>query len=50
MRRATVVALGVAVGGLILLVAWAYPAIQLDRCLDRGGRWDYAERACGGPR
>jgi hypothetical protein len=27
-------------------IRYAYWQIQIDRCLDRGGRWDYVNDVC----
>lgn len=30
----------------IPLVAWLYRELQIDKCLDAGGRWEYQQRHC----
>lgn len=36
--------LALAVG--IPLAIWLYRQVQIDKCLDAGGRWEYQQRHC----
>jgi hypothetical protein len=36
------------VGVVLALGVWAYRQIQLDRCLDAGGRWNHQSSSCEG--
>ena len=39
--------IGIVVLALILAGGlWLYRFIQIDGCLDRGGRWDYTKSTC----
>lgn len=31
---------------LISLILWLKNFLQIDRCLDNGGRWNYEEQKC----
>lgn len=35
----------VSVAGISLAI-WLYRQVQIDKCLDAGGRWEYQERHC----
>ncbi len=38
---------GVLVLGVgISLIFWLYREIRIDKCLDAGGAWDYAQQHC----
>jgi len=40
------IALALAFILLIVLLFWMKGCEDVDRCLDRGGRWDYNENIC----
>ncbi len=47
--RGALAALSLVIIGFIAVVVWLYPRVQIDKCLDRGGRWDYTTRECERP-
>jgi hypothetical protein len=40
------VALGVLVLAIVLLGPWLKNQLDIDRCLDSGGRWSYERGSC----
>lgn len=53
MRRAVVkwIAIGVMVLIVVLIAGrWLQVTLQIDSCLDDGGRWDYEKNHCEGAR
>ena len=47
MRKVIIVAV-ILVVALLVWVSWDF--FRIDRCLDRGGRWNYAKSECEGER
>ena len=31
---------------LLVIIFWIVGFLRVDRCLDRGGRWDYEYKSC----
>jgi hypothetical protein len=31
---------------VLMLIWWVYKELQIDSCLDLGGRWNYEESVC----
>jgi hypothetical protein len=49
-RVIAILALFVALAGLVTGGRWVVDQLQIDSCLDHGGRWDYKRSACQGDR
>lgn len=43
-----VLVLSLFLAGLLAFFLWIRTPLAIDRCLDQGGRWDYAKESCEG--
>ena len=39
-------AMAIALVAVLVVIEWAINFLQIDRCLDRGSRWDYDAQRC----
>jgi hypothetical protein len=42
--------LALLLGGLVAFFLWVQTPLAIDRCLDQGRKWDYANDVCEGGR
>lgn len=48
MPRSIRALLAVVIACLAIFAWWMFGQLKIDSCLDRGGRWDYEDKACEG--